>query len=208
MLYFFSGTDTDKARAAMRDAMEKVAKGASVLRITDAHSRADLEFALRGRGMFDEARVVVFDNTYLNDEMRESLERELPRIAKATEVFFMLEGALDAATRKSIEKYAEKSERFDSKSAGKQKTIFALANALQAGKKKELWVGYQRELLSGEAPEAIHGVLFWAAKQYFLRGGSERARKLVAELAELPHEARRQGEELEYALERFVLSIA
>ena len=34
----------------------------------------------------------------------------------------------------------------------------------------------------------------------------ERAKKLIALLAELPHETRRRGVELEYALERFVLS--
>ncbi len=207
MLYFFSGTDTEKARAALNAAVEKQ-KGMSVLRITDAHPLADLDAALRGPGMFDEKRVVVLEHVYQNDEMRVVLQAELSRLAKSAEIFFMLEGALDAATRKSIEKYAEVFEHFDTKATKKQETIFALANALQNGKKKDLWVGYQRELIAGKAPEAIHGVLFWAAKQYYLRGGSEKARKLVAELAELPHEARRRGEELEYALERFVLSIA
>jgi DNA polymerase III delta subunit len=208
VLYVFTGNDTEKARAAMQVACDEAAKGASVVRITDAHSRTDLEAALGGQGLFGEERVVVFDNVFLNDEMRELLVRELPRLAKSDEVFFMIEGALDAVTRKGIEKYAEKFERFDARVAKKQETIFSLANALQAGKKKDLWVGYQRELLAGEAPEAIHGVLFWAAKQYYLRNSSERARKLVAELAELPHEARRRGEDLEYALERFVLSVA
>jgi hypothetical protein len=56
----------------------------------------------------------------------------------------------------------------------------------------------------------LHGTLFWAAKQMVLkpRGASDslRGKKLVAELAALPHEARRSGEDLEYALERFVLS--
>ena len=37
---------------------------------------------------------------------------------------------------------------------------------------------------------------------------SNRAKKLIAELAELPHEARRNNFDLEYALERFVLSAA
>lgn len=206
MLYFFSGTDTDKVRQALNAALEKEAKKLPVVRITDAHTKADLEATLQGGGMFAQKRAVVFSGIYENDEMRGVLEARIPSLAKSDDLFFMIEGALDAVTRKSIEKYAAEFERFDSKKEAKRETIFALANALQSGKKKELWVGYQRELQSGKAPEAIHGVLFWAAKQYLLKGGGQRARSLVAELAELPHEARRQGFELEYALERFVLS--
>jgi hypothetical protein len=72
-------------------------------------------------------------------------------------------------------------------------------------------VGYQRALLRDEAPEAIHGVLFWGAKQALLaaRGAKdmERPKRLVAELAELPHEARRKGFGLEYTLERYILGL-
>lgn len=206
MLYFFSGTDTEKARETMNAALKNIATKAAVIRITDAHTRADLDAALQGGGMFGGERVVVFSNVYENDELRTLLESRLPDLSKQKELFFMLEGALDATTRKRIEKYATESERFDVKKVAKQETIFSLANALQGGKKKDLWVGYQRELQSGKAPEAIHGVLFWAAKQYLLRSGSARAKMLLADLAALPHEARRRGEELEYALERFVLS--
>ena len=35
----------------------------------------------------------------------------------------------------------------------------------------------------------------------------ERAGKLIAELAELPHEARRNGFEMEYALEHYILGL-
>lgn len=206
MLYFFSGTDTAAARKAMNDAVAKAGKNMTVVRITDAHTPADLEAALLGGGMFAEKRVVVLDTIFSNDALRDIFEREKDRIRKSEEDFFMLEGALDAATRKGIEKYAEEFKKFDAEKVAKRETIFALANALQSGKKKDLWVGYQRELADGKAPEAIHGVLFWAAKQQLLRKDDERSRALVAELAELPHEARRQGFDLEYALEHFVLS--
>lgn len=206
MLYFYSGTDTDKARAALNGAIEKIAKKMTVVRITDVHTRTDVGAALQGGGMFGGERIVVFDNVYASDDLREILSEALPRIAKSKDIFFMLEGTLDAATRKSVEKYATEFERFDAKKIAKAETIFSLASALQAGKKKDLWVGYQRELQSGKAPEAIHGVLFWAAKQLLLKSDTPRARELVAELAALPHEARRQGFDLEYALEYFVLS--
>lgn len=206
MLYFFSGTDSTKTRTALDKVLEKNSKGATVVRITDAHSLADMHASLGGSGLFNEKKVYVFDNVLLNDEMRAYFLEHISSILKSEDMYLMIEGALDAATRKQVEKYSETFERFDEKKIAKQETIFALANALQSGKKKDLWVGYQKELYAGKVPEAIHGVLFWAAKQMLLRNDSPRARALVAELAELPHEARRQGTDLEYALEHFVLS--
>lgn len=206
MLHFFTGTDTEKSRERMSAAVEKIAKKKNILRITDAHTHADLEMALRGAGMFDEARVVVLDNVLGNEELREILLSRLSTLAKSPEDFFMLENFIDAATRKTVEKHAKKTERYDAPKKERDGSIFALGNALQRGKRKELWVGYQRELRKGTAPEAIHGTLFWAAKQAFLRSDTPKNRALVAALAELPHEARRRGFDLEYALEHFVLS--
>ena len=211
MLYFFSGTDRNKARAALEAAVkESLKKGMRVVRITDSNAPADLAAAFGGGGMFGEARIVILSGVLGNDEMRTGLLNALAYMRDSEELFFMLEEKLDAATRKQIEKYAEKSERHDSASVKKGGDIFAIANALRRRDKKALWVHYQRQLAEDAAPEAIHGVLFWAAKDMFMKSAAgepqNRAKKLIVELAKLPHEARRRGEELEYALERFVLA--
>ena len=206
MLYLFSGTDTEKLRTLLNAALQQHTN-ADVIRITDAHSRADLDMALAGGGMFGGVRVVVLDSTLTHDDMRGVIIDQLPTLKSAADTFYIYEGALDAATRKQVEKYAETSTRHDSPKGEKKETIFGLVRPLQDGKKKDLWVAYQRELIAGKAAEAIHGMLFYAAKDALLRKPSDaRARKLVAQLAELPHESRRQGFELEYALERFVLA--
>ncbi len=210
MLHLYTGTDRKKAHAAMDAAIKKVSKKSShVVRITDANVLADLTAALGGPGMFDESRIVVLNGVLGSEEMRTELLNSLALMRDSKEDFFILEEKPDAATRKQIEKYAEKSERYDSPSAKKGGDIFAIAGALRRADKKALWVNYQRQLADNAAPEAIHGVLFWAAKDMFMKSGAgeqqNRARKLVAELAELPHEARRRGQELEYALELFVL---
>jgi len=186
-------------------------RSGAIVRISDANKPEDLRAALSSGGMFATERVVVLENVLENDEMRNLLLEELSTLKSSADRFFILEEKPDAAARKMLEKYAEKSERFDmAKKPDAGTTIFALANALRAGNKKALWIGYQRELLNDAAPEAIHGVLFWAAKDMLIksRGDADalRARRFIAELAQLPHEARRQGEDLEYALERFVLS--
>lgn len=209
MLYLITGTDREKARAEL-DACLKKQKG-EVVRISDAHTLADLQAALQGGGMFGGRRTVVLDSVFANVEMGAVVLSSLQRLRDGEDAVYIIEEKLDAATKKQIEKYAEESKKFDAPKKVEEKTIFQLANALRRGDKKALWISYQRELHTS-APEAIHGVLFWGAKQYLLSSRSERdivrAKRLVAQLAELPHEARRGGVELEYALERFALSIA
>ncbi len=211
MLFFYFGTDRNKARDALDIVLAKNSDP-EVLRVTDAHTVADVQMVLQGPGMFASKRTVVFDSILggNNEEMRQKLLDALKGLKGADELFYILEGALDAATRKQVEKFAESSEKFDAPKKEKDDSIFALANALQKGDRKALWVGLMREFSKGVAPEAVHGLLFWGAKQMLLRshGSSEvgRAQRLVAGLAELPHEARRRGEDLEYSLERFALT--
>ncbi len=207
MLYLYLGVDREKARKKMAVDIEKV-KGAEIVRITDSHTIDDLRAALHGGGMFGEKRVVVLDGVFVNEEMRNVVLNALLHMKSSDEAYFILEGRLDAETRKTLEKHAATLERFDAIKKKEDGKIFSLAYALKGGDKKRLWVEYQRALARDDAPEAIHGVLFWGAKDIFLKSSGrarERAGRLVAELAELPHEARRQGFELEYALERHVL---
>jgi hypothetical protein len=207
MLYFYTGTDIDTARAAAR-----AAAGETAMRITDAHSIDDARTALLGGGMFMGPQTIIFDRVFGHDEMKELLFTSLSYMKIAPDFFYIVSEKLDAATQKILEKNADETKKFDlARSAKASSDIFAIANALKKGDKKSLWVGLQRELMNGAAPEAIHGILFWAAKDMFLKsregsGEHARAKKLVASLAELPHTSRRRGEELSYSLERFLLS--
>jgi len=207
MLRVFLGTDRKKARAALHAAIDRRA----AVRITDASSLDDLRAALMtSANMFGGSRTVVFDGISANEEMRGMVISVLPAIAETTDSFFVLEEKPDAEFKKKLQKYAKKVEIFDAAKKKEYPTVFKLADYLKKVDKKKLWIAYQRELAQGEAPEAIHGVLFWGAKQALLAARdartAERSKHLVATLAELPHESRRRGEELEYALERFILS--
>src|SRR3569623_1933669 len=130
MLSLYLGTDTDALRTTLAADLAKAGKGKETIRITDAHSRADLDAALQSGGMFAAPRVVVFDNVLTNAELREVLLESLARLKDSKEPIFIIESAPDAVTRKTLEKYSETVVRFDLKKAAKQETIFALANAL------------------------------------------------------------------------------
>lgn len=209
MIHLYLGTDREKARSKMAAAIEKAAKKADIVRVTDANSVDDLKASLQGGGMFGGKRVLVFEGVCMNPEMCDVLVESLERLSKADDDVFIFEEKPLADLRRKLEKYAESVEKFDAPKKERDSSIFAIANALRSADKKALWVSYMREIAKDAAPEAIHGVLFWAAKDMLLKSrGAEavRARKLVAELAELPHAARRRGEDVEYALERFVLT--
>lgn len=210
MLYVFFGTDREKTRTEMNKAVRAV-KNAEVVRISDANSPADLSAALSGGGMFGGERVVVLDGVLANEEMREWVIARIAQVCDSCDIF-MLEEKIDAETRKKLEKHAKVVKKFDAVKEKERGSIFSLGDALKGGDKKKLWVEYQRALARDEAPEAIHGVLFWAAKDMLLRAKASspeqsRGAKLVADLAELPHEARRRSFDLEYALERYILDV-
>ena len=211
MLYTFTG-DRDAMRKSLDAAIAVHLKvGAQAFRLNDANSLEDVRAALSERGMFETGeRTVVLDGIFSNEEMRTLMLELLPSLAASDDHIFIVEEKTDASLRAKFEKFATESKKFEGVKKEKEDNFFGIVNALQKKQKKELWVLLQRELALGKAPEMMHGALFWAAKQLVLksRAASESARgkKLVAELAILPHEARRQGEELEYALERFVLS--
>ncbi len=209
MLYLYLGTDREKVRTKMNAAVEKAAKKAEVVRITDAHTVEDLKASLQGGGMFGGKRMLVFEGVCTSPDLCDVFLESLERLAKSDEDIFVFEEKPLADLRKKLEKHAKSVEKFDAPKKERDASIFAMANALRKKDKRALWVGYMKEVAKGNAPEAVHGLLFWAAKDIFLKSsGTEnaRARTLVAQLAELPHEARRKGEPLEYALERFVLS--
>jgi len=209
MIHLYLGTDREKARAAMNSAVEMAAKKADVVRITDAHIIDDVKTVLLGAGMFAAPRVLVFENVCSNPDLCDTVTDALKHLS-TSETVFMFELKPLAELRKTLEKYADTVEKFDAPKKERDASIFAIASALRSGDKKSLWVSYMREIEKGSAPEAIYGVLFWAAKEAALKSGAGaarmRAQRLVAELAELPHAARRRGEDVEYALERFVLA--
>ena len=210
MLQLYIGTDRVKVGKALNDAVAKD-KSVSTVRITDAHTIEDLTAALAGGGLFDEIRTIILEGSFANEEMRLLITNTLPMMHTAPDAFHIIEGKLDAATKRLIEKHAESTTSFDLlKKTQRASNIFAIADALKRGDRKQLWIDYQRALAEGTAGEAIHGVLFWGAKDMLLKARDEKirlqAKSFVADLAQLPHAARRRGEDVNYALERFVLS--
>lgn len=207
MIRGFFGSDTEAIRAEVEACISSHTLTHTVFRVTDAHTPQDIEAALSGGGLFGGLQLVVLDGVYGSEDLRLLITPRLAQLRASKDLYVFVEKEVPAAERKVLEKYAESVVRHDAKSHKEPETIFGLVRALQSRNKKELWVGYQGEIAKGKVPEAIHGILFFAAKDGLLRNPTDaRYREMVAELAELPHMARKAGCELEYALEQFILS--
>ncbi len=215
MLYVFYGTDEDRARTKLRatlSALHKKAPDAHVLRVSDEDvGGVNMEALLSAQGLFYAKRIVVFDKALAQKNARAHVVVRLKDMAASEHIFLVLEGVADSELEKQFKKHATKCELCgDVKKEKKEdKANWDITNAFVRKDMRGMWIALQRSLARGTTPEQIHGQLFWKAKQLILNVNNEVSRTylkgVVGELAELPHEARRRGVELEYALERFAL---
>ena len=216
MLYVYYGTDEKTSRNKLRramDALQRRAPYAHILRVTDQDEEAvSMKAILSSQGLFHARQVVLLDGTFSNKGIREDIFKHIREIKESDHVFFLYEKKLLAAHEKKLAQHADNIEKSEHREAiGKKENPFALANAFGRGKRSEVWIEYRKALAKGAAPEALHGMLFWKVKDMLLKGKcgdkEDEYKEMLGVLAEMPHKTRRDGIELEYALERFILSL-
>lgn len=218
MIYFYHGTDTDKARKKAHDLIDSLLKkkpDASFFKLdSETFSTSQVNEYVESQGLFASKYIVFFDRLCEKKEIKEEFVGLLKEISESENIFIILEGKLDKATLTKIEKKAEKTLTFEleEKEAKPTYNAFALADAFAKRNKKEVWVLYRNAIDKGEAPEALHGMIFWKVKTMILSGFSsgwkeDELKKVMDELVVLYHDARRGKHELETGLEAFILNI-
>lgn len=213
MLHVIIGTDRKRARVALWKAARAAAEkeNARIAHVSEGESAArDIRESLQGSGLFGERRILVCDEVCRQDDARAALFSLLPHCAKISTPCFVYEEKPDAEAKRLLKKHAKTWEEHTAEKKEQDDGAFAVANAFAKRDKKTLWVSYVRALARGASPEVIHGILFWKVKTMLSSGGGtafreQELRTLVATLSALPHEARRGGMDMEYALERFLL---
>ena len=195
-------------------ALEKRAPFAHTLRITNEDIEGvDIENLLAAQGLFYNKRIVIFDNALGEKTAQKKIVPLLKKLAQSEHVFLVLEEELSADLKKQLVACATKADiSEEGEKKAKSGPDWAATNALERRESKQLWLALAKSFLEGVAPEMVHGQLFWKAKQMMLtkRFGKYtegEVRTLIGSLAELPHQARRRGMEMEYALEKFALKI-
>lgn len=218
MIYFYYGTDIDKARRKAHeliDSLQKKKPDASFFKIdSESFSVERVSEYIESQGLFSNKYIVFLDRLCEKKEIKESFLDLLKEISKSENIFIVLEGKLDKATATKIEKKSEKFLNFTLEEAPEKPVYnaFALADAFARRDRKNAWMLYRKSIDAGEAPEALHGMIFWKVKTLILSGygGDWRKDELIKvmnELVVLYHDARRGRHELETGMEAWLLSI-
>ncbi|MHB8860509.1 MAG: hypothetical protein ACYC48_02110 [Minisyncoccota bacterium] len=230
MIYLFHGTDVEKARAKafawVAAARAKEPNLAYVRLAREELSSAALEDASSSGGLFVKRLLVLIDDPYpptraASDEDgagEESssmgvLDDYLDALADSDNAIIILAPKLPALKAKKLVAKAKVEYKFDKSAAagGGRGFNSALTNALASRSRATLWLEVNRALRVGDAPEMLHGLLHWKARDIMEKGSRawkpREARQLSLDLIELLQSSRRGGLPLQLSLEKFALSV-
>lgn len=238
MLYLIHGTDSKKTREKLHELLkilETKKPNAAVFSITSENwSESQLEEFIQSQGLFEQKYIVVLDSLFGDKKIAGELKEKIKDLKNSENVFIALDGSIDAKTKASLEKNAEKAWLLDEKESKPKKefNVFALTDALGARDKAKLWALYQEALMNGSEPEELHGLLYWQIKNLLLVKNAKSAsetnlkpfvfqkaqsfskfyteqelQKLSSTFVDVYHKARRGVGEFDALLERAILEI-
>jgi hypothetical protein len=216
VIYLFHGTDTTKARAKafawVKAAREKQPDAAYIRLEGREITEANLREIAGTQGLFFQKTLVLIDEPFALKEEGETLLEHVPMLAESVNPIAVLSSKLLAAQKKALEGKAEKVFVVDLTEKKPARGFnSSLVNALGAKDGALLWKEIMKAERQGDAPEMIHGLLHWKARDMMQKGntkwGSDGARKLSRDLIELLSDSRGGDLPLKEALERFSLSL-
>lgn len=230
MIYLFYGSDTDKVRTKAFEWVEKArAKEPNLAYVRLAReelTESALEEAATAGSLFAKRTLTLLDDPYaltkaadddadagtVGHAMSYILDDWLDRFAESDNVIVILAPKLPAARVKALAKKTKMEYRYDAPAAREARGFNSgLVNALASRSREKLWLEIVRALRAGDAPEMLHGLLHWKARDLMEKGGAKwkpaEARKLSLDLIELLQSSRRGGLDLAASLERFALSM-
>lgn len=175
-------------------------------------TEANLAEVAGTQGLFFKKMLVLIDDPFALKENGELLLENLAMLASSENPVAIVAPNLLATRAKKIEAKAEKvfvTDMTEKKPARGFNS--GLVNALGEKDGRTLWKELQKAERLGDAPEMVHALLHWKARDMMQKGsarwGSEGARKLSRDLIELLSDSRGGDLPLTEALERFALSL-
>ena len=208
MIYLFTGKDTEKARAKafawVLAAKNKQSDAPYVRMGADELTQTALFDAIGTQGLFFSKTLVLLDDPFSKKESGELVLEHLKELQASPNPIAILAPKLIPARVKKIAQVSEKVFELEGKEKEAQGFNFGLAHALSSKTEGALWLELQRAYRKGEAPEALHGLLHWKARELMKKGGDE-GRTLSVNLIQLLSDSRAGGLPLKEELEKFAL---
>lgn len=235
MIYFIYGNPDKifKKANSIVDSLLKKNSGSNLLKIdSDNFDNFNIDEMIGGQSLFTIKQIIYLKRLFEKKDVSESLLKRIKELGQSNNIFIIVEEKLDKKTFTAIEKQSEKIQSFDVKKENQQKeNIFDLTEALGRRDPKKLWLLYQEKIRKNR-PEEIHGILWWQIKTMLMVRNSKNIEEtglkpfvfkkaesfnqnysnaeindISDRLINILHNSRRNGLELELALEKFVLSI-
>jgi len=228
MLYLFHGSDVDKVRTKAFEWVAKArAKEPNLVYVRLAREELTpvaLDDATHSGGLFVSRLLVLLDDPFQTTRTNEEdddegvaagniVEENLESLASSDNAIVILAPNLVVTKAKKIAAKAKVEYKYDKTATREQARGFnsGLVDALGARSKEKLWLEINRALHAGDAPEMLHGLLHWKARDIMQKGSrawkAQEARALSLNLISLLQDSRRGGLDLSLSLERFSLSM-
>lgn len=228
MIYLFYGNDVEKVRSKafewVKKAREKEPQLVYARLAREELTTASLEDITFSGGLFVKRLLVLIDDPFPHSRTQDEDEQEkeitesvfeehIDELVASNNVIIVLAPKLSSAKAKKLVSKAEKAYEYTLRAKEIPERGFNanLVNALGARSREALWLEIIRAKRSGDAPEMLHGLLHWKARELMEKGSrkwtEKEARNLSLTLIELVQTARSGGPALATALERFALTI-
>jgi hypothetical protein len=217
MIYLFHGSDVEKARAKAFEWVAKArAKEPNLIYARLAREEltdSTLEDAALSGGLFVKRLLVLIDDPFQEEIQIDILEEHLDALMTSDNAILILAPKLLAAKAKKLVAKAKVEYKFDKPVTHEIARGFNsnLVNALANRSREKLWLEINRALSAGDAPEMLHGLLHWKARDLMEKGSrvwtQKESRALSLSLISLLQSSRRGNLDLSRSLERFALSI-
>jgi hypothetical protein len=218
MIYLFHGSDVGKVR---RYAFEWIAvarakePNLAYARLSSDELTANaLGDATISGGLFIKRVLILIDDPFQKEDSAILLEEHLNALADSDNAIIIIAPKLTAAKAKKISAKAKVEYKYDTPAAHEAARGFNsnLVNALATRNREKLWLEINRALRAGDAPEMLHGLLHWKARDLMEKGSrvwnQNESRQLSLSLIALLQKSRSSdGLELSECLEKFALSI-
>lgn len=231
MLKLYYGTNRQAARDAVNAFVQTNLAPDGTLTTIDPLSYSDgqLAEALGASSLFGGAEWFLIDTPAADDDVLAEVYDNLAEMSESQNTFLILEGALLAPAKKKYRKHTDSDEEFTAV-AGQRFNNFAMADALASKDRRNLWVLLQTAKSEGMAAEFIIGTLWWQLKTLRLASVTNNAdeagmkeypynkakrslaafapgevQRLSQSLLELYHDGHAGVQDIDLALERWVL---
>ncbi len=214
MIYLFFGNDTKLKRKTYLDFMKSIPEGANIFDIhKNNFDSMQFESLYSSNSLFFAKSVVVLNNLFENEDIKEIVLANLANLEKSVNDFIVIEGDLKKAELDAFKKARAEINLFEKKEIKKQTfNTFILANNLADRDKLNIWINLQRAYKEGVAVDAIVGILFWKVKDMILKKSFqkfslEELQKIASELPFLLPKSRLSSKDDQVSLEQFLIKI-